>query len=243
MQLNKFLSDHIYKESLSAIPTEKKCVINTVNAYSYCVAQKDVVFKKALISSDVLLPDGISMVLAAKLLMNTVIHKIAGADIHQYLLNQANTKKQKVFYLGASKSTLELIKNRIRKEFPNIEVASYSPPYKTFFSEDDNKVMLKHINTFQPDVLFVGMTAPKQEKWVHTHKENINANTIVSIGAVFDFYADTVKRAPKWMIDAGLEWLYRLLKEPKRMWRRYLIGNTKFCWYVVVEKYKLLFKK
>ena len=138
---------------------------------------------------------------------------------------------------------MQLITKKLQQEFSNIEVASYSPPYKSVFSEEDNVVMLKHINAFQPNVLFVGMTAPKQEKWVYEHKEEIAANTIVAIGAVFDFYAGTVKRAPKWMLSLGLEWLYRLVKEPKRMWRRYLIGNTNFCRYVAVEKYKLLFNK
>ncbi len=242
MQLNQLIKHHIYKAPLSAIPTEKKCVINTVNAFSYCEAKNDDEFNSALVNSTVLLPDGISIVLAAKLLNKQNIQKIAGADIHQYLLEQANANNQKVFYLGASESTLQLITTKLQQEFPNITVASYSPPYKAVFSEEDNAIMLLKINTFKPDVLFVGMTAPKQEKWVREHKEKINANTIVSIGAVFDFYAGTVKRAPKWMIALGLEWLYRLVKEPRRMWRRYLIGNTKFCWYVAVEKYDLLFK-
>ena len=242
MRIIELILNNIYNKPLSEIPIKQKCVINTVNANSYCEAKKDMEFKKALISSDILLPDGISMVIAAKLLTRTVVKKIAGADIHHFLLSKANANNQKVFYLGASENTLQLITKKLQLEFPTIEVASYSPPYKTIFSEEDNAIMLLKINTFKPNVLFVGMTAPKQEKWVHAHKEKIEANIIVAIGAVFDFYAGTVKRAPQWMIAAGLEWLYRLVKEPRRMWRRYLIGNTKFCWYVAVEKYNLLFK-
>ena len=238
MQLSNIIHNYVYKSTLSTIPIETKYVINTINAYSYCEMLKDVEFEKALISSDILLPDGISMVLAAKLLNKQTIRKIAGAEIHQYLLSQANAKNQKVFYLGASEDTYHLNSNKRYNGIPNITIASYSPPYKTVFSEEDNTVMLKHINAFQPDVLFVGMTAPKQEKWVHAHKEQLDANTIVAIGAVFDFYAGTVKRAPQWMITAGLEWFYRLVKEPRRMWRRYLIGNTKFCWYVLKEKFQ-----
>lgn len=242
MNLSQIITHHIYKKTLLELPTEGKCVINTINAYSYCEAKKDKEFLNALLVSTVLLPDGISMVLAAKLLNKQTFQKIAGADIHQHLLTQANLKKQKVFYLGASERTLQLITTKLKKEFPNIVVASYSPPYKKVFSKEDNALMLKHINAFKPEVLFVGMTAPKQEKWVHAHKAMAQANTIVSIGAVFDFYAGTVNRAPKWMIDLGLEWLYRLLKEPKRMWRRYLIGNTKFIYYVFKEKLHALFK-
>ncbi len=242
MSLSQIITHHIYKKVLLELPTEGKCVINTINAYSYCEAKKDKEFLKALLDSTVLLPDGVSMVLAAKLLNRQTIQKIAGADIHQHLLTQANLKKQKVFYLGASESTLQLITTKLKKEFPNIVVTSYSPPYKKVFSKEDNALMLKHINAFKPEVLFVGMTAPKQEKWVHAHKAMAQANTIVSIGAVFDFYAGTVNRAPKWMIKLGLEWLYRLVKEPKRMWRRYLIGNTRFLFLLGLEKLRYIGK-
>ena len=97
--------------------------------------------------------------------------------------------------------------------------------------------MLEKINAFEPDALFVGMTAPKQEKWAYEHFTHLQAGHICCIGAVFDFYAGTISRAPQWMIQMGLEWLYRLIKEPRRMWRRYLIGNSKFIWAVVKEKY------
>ena len=96
--------------------------------------------------------------------------------------------------------------------------------------------MLDVINSFVPDVLFVGMTAPKQEIWAHQNFKKIKAKRVISIGAVFDFYAGTVKRAPKWMISLGFEWIYRLIREPKRMWRRYLIGNIKFIAQILKTK-------
>ena len=169
--------------------------------------------------------------------MKRKINKIAGADIHQYLLEQAHLKKQKVFYLGASVSTLQLIENRIKKEFPNIEVASYSPPFKLEFSEQENKDMLSVINDFQPDILFVGMTAPKQEKWVYANKDEIQAHVIASIGAVFDFYAGTVKRSGQLWINLGLEWLPRLLREPKRLWKRNFVSTPLFLFYILKEKW------
>ncbi len=222
---------------LSKILTDKKCIINTINPHSFCKAKKDKVFTEALLSSDVLLPDGSGIVLATKILTGKKINKIAGADVHQYLLEQANLKSQKVFYLGASLGTLQLIDNRIKKEFPNIEVASYSPPYKLEFSEQENKDMLSVINDFQPDILFVGMTAPKQEKWVYANKAQIDTNVIVSIGAVFDFYAGTVKRSGKFWIQLGLEWLPRLLREPKRLWKRNFVSTPLFLFYILKEKW------
>ncbi|MBP8793109.1 MAG: WecB/TagA/CpsF family glycosyltransferase [Lutibacter sp.] len=243
MQLTPTIKNNVFSQPLSTIKTDKKCVINTINAYSYCVTKKDAHFAEVLTTSDVLLPDGTSIVLAAKLLAHKNIQKIAGWDIHQHLLEQANAKAQKVFYLGASENTLQLIKRRISQEFPAIKVASYSPPFKTTFTQQENEAMIAQVNAFAPAILFVGMTAPKQEKWVHAHKNELNATVICSIGAVFDFYAGTIQRAPHWMIRIGLEWLYRLVKEPKRMWKRYLIGNTQFIYYVFKEKWQSLFHK
>jgi N-acetylglucosaminyldiphosphoundecaprenol N-acetyl-beta-D-mannosaminyltransferase len=114
-------------------PVQDKTIINTLNPHSYCVAKRDKAFKEALQQSDFLLPDGVGIVLAAKVLIGKKIEKIAGADIHEFLLEQANLKSQKVFYLGASVRTLKLIEKRIHKEFPNIQVVSYSPPFKAKF--------------------------------------------------------------------------------------------------------------
>lgn len=112
----------------------------------------------------------------------------------------------------------------------------YSPPYKPEFSDEDNKAIIDAINAANPDLLWIGMTAPKQEKWTYSHWNELNIHCHVgTIGAVFDFFAGTVERAPIWWQEHGLEWLYRLIKEPKRMWRRYIIGNSLFLWNMVKE--------
>jgi len=236
MNLKEIVSQQIYTASLSDLPSKGKCVINTINPHSYCEAKKDKLFSEALLNSDVLLPDGSGIVLATKVLNGKRINKIAGADIHQYLLETANKKALKVFYLGASTSTLNLIKERIQREFADIKVATFSPPFKANFSLKDNDIMLEKINDFNPNILFVGMTAPKQEKWVYINKHKIKAKTIVSIGAVFDFYAGTVKRPDKFWVDLGLEWLPRLLNEPKRLWKRNFISTPVFLFYLFREK-------
>ena len=146
-----------------------------------------------------------------------------------------NQSGGKVFFLGSSENILSMIRKKVSMEYPAIRVQAYSPPYKPAFSEEDNQTMISTVNDFSPDVLFIGMTAPKQEKWAHTHFQELNTRHICCIGAVFDFYAGTVKRAPDWIIELGFEWLYRFLKEPRRMWRRYLIGNTKFSYAVLKE--------
>jgi len=228
MNLNDVVLSKVYKASLADLQLSNRCVINTINPHSYCVAKKDDVFDRSLYQSDVLLPDGIGIVLATKILTGKKIEKIAGADIHQHLLEQANLKGHKVFYLGATQNTLSLIEKRIQKEYPNIKVASFSPPFVPEFSEEENSEMVKRLNDFNPDILFVGMTAPKQEKWVFTNKAHLNAKTIVSIGAVFDFYAGTEKRSGDFWIKLGLEWLPRLVRNPKRLWKRNFVSTPKF---------------
>ncbi len=210
------------------LPPKQKTIINTINPHSYCEAKKDVVFAHALSHSDVLLPDGVGIVWAAKILKGEKILKIAGADIHQRLLEVANANHQKIFYLGAAQNTLSLIEARIKNEYPNIKVASFSPPYKPVFSEEDSEKMIKAVNDFEPEVLFVGMTAPKQEKWVHAHKDRLKVDVITSIGAVFDFYAGTVERSSDFWINLGLEWLPRLVQEPRRLFYRNFVSTPKF---------------
>ena len=233
----ELLSFRIYSDVLNHIDFESNKIINTINPHSYCLSRYDKLFNEALQSSDILLPDGTGIVLASKIVNNKKINKIAGADIHQYLLQQANLKSQKVFYLGAAQSTLKLIESKVKKEYPNITVSSFSPPYKPQFSEIETAQMLEKVNDFNPDILFVGMTAPKQEKWVFVNKDNIDANTIVSIGAVFDFYAGTIKRPGNFWVSIGLEWFPRFLKEPKRLARRNLVSTPKFLleiiWYKI----------
>lgn len=233
----------VFTDSLDRLFEQGKTEVNTINQYSYCIAEKDDAFKRALLGCDVLLPDGIGIVIASRILNGHKIKKIAGADLHEYLLKRMHIEKGSCFYLGASPKTLEKIESRINKEYPNIRVGSYSPPYKPTFTQEDSTRMRKAVNEFRPDVLFIGMTAPKQEKWSHSHKDALNAKVICSIGAVFDFYAGTVERPNKIWIDLGLEWLGRLLKEPRRMWKRYIYYGGVFAYYLCKEKMALSSRK
>ena len=142
-----------------------------------------------------------------------------------------------VMFMGSSQKVLDLIVKRAAEVYPHLKIVTYSPPYKPEFSDEDNKAIVEAINAADPDLLWIGMTAPKQEKWTYSHWNELNIHCHVgTIGAVFDFFAGTVERAPMWWQRHGLEWLYRLLKEPQRMWRRYIIGNTLFLWNMLKEK-------
>ncbi|MFA7491960.1 MAG: WecB/TagA/CpsF family glycosyltransferase [Proteiniphilum sp.] len=227
----------LYNGGLEELPFSKK-LITTLNAHSFNTVKRDPIFREALQSSDMLLPDGISMVWAVRLLQGKKIKKIAGDDLFRYEMQRVDGKKGKCFFLGSSEETLNLIEERAKKEFPNLQVYSYSPPYTSQFTDEENQAMIDAVNRVEPDTLFVGMTAPKQEKWAFTHFDQLKAGHICCIGAVFDFYAGTVQRAPSWMINTGMEWFYRLIREPRRMWKRYLIGNSLFVLEILKEKFR-----
>ena len=218
---------------------EGKFLIDTINAHSFVVAQKDATFADALLKADALLPDGISIVKACRWLgtENAPDEKIAGADLFAYEMERLNGKGGTCFFLGSSPSTLALIEERAKVTYPNIRVVTYSPPYKPSFTVEESQAMVDAVNAADPDILWVAMTAPKQEKWLYEHWPELHIRCHAgAIGAVFDFFAGTVNRAPRWWIDHGLEWFYRLIREPRRTWRRYLVDNPKFGWLVLREK-------
>ena len=233
------------RKALERIP-DGKFLINTINAHSYNTAQKDELFAEALMKGDYLIADGASVVKACRWLnaKSRPQERIAGWDLFvfemQRLEERAKTEKVcgKVMFMGSSEKVLALIREKAAVEYPHLEVVTYSPPYKPEFSTEDNTAIIKAINEANPDLLWIGMTAPKQEKWTYLHWKELNIHCHVgTIGAVFDFYAGTAKRAPKWWQEHSLEWLYRLCIEPKRMWRRYVLGNPLFVYNIFKEKY------
>ena len=225
-----------HRSELDALP-EGKVLINTINAHSYNTARKDAAFAEALLKGDALIPDGASIVLAFKFLRHKNIERIAGWDLFLHEMDKLNRKGGVCFFLGSSEETLRKIKAKAAGVYPDIRIETYSPPYKAEFSEEDNRRMIKAVNRAKPDLLWVGMTAPKQEKWAYAHLKELDVNgPIGTIGAVFEFLAGNLRRAPLRWQKHGMDWLYRLIKEPKRMWKRYIIGNTLFLGYLVKEK-------
>ena len=229
------------RAELANLP-EGKLLINTINAFSYNNARRDVLFEEALTKGDVLIPDGISIVRACKWLKakSRPKERIAGWDLFTFEMHKLNEKGGKVMFLGSSEKVLKLIREKAALVYPNIEVVTYSPPYKPQFTVEDDLNMVKAINDADPDLLWIGMTAPKQEKWTYANWDRLNIHCHVgTIGAVFDFFAGTHKRAPMIWQRLGFEWLYRLLAEPRRMWRRYILGNALFLSLIVREKIRL----
>lgn len=227
------------KSKLAELP-EGKLLINTVNAHSYNVAQNDALFAEALSKGDVLLPDGAPIPWACKALghKNPPKSRTAGWDLFAFEMEKWNKRGGRVMFMGSSEKVLSLIRDKAKETYPNLDVVTFSPPFKPEFTKEDTEDIIKHINDADPDLLWIGMTAPKQEKWTYSNWADMNIHCHVGcIGAVFDFFAGTTKRAPIWWQKHGLEWLYRLCSEPRRMFKRYVIGNPLFVWNVLKEKY------
>lgn len=235
------------KEQLAAIP-EGKLVINTINAFSYVCVCRDGIFEKAITEADYLLPDGMSMIWACRLLKNPnpPQERIAGWDLFSYEMDRFEAKGKeaaakgeklpRVMFFGSAEWHLDQIREKAAQLYPHIEVVTYSPPFKEEFEEEDSRRMIDAINTAKPDLLWIGMTAPKQEKWVYCHLDKLDINChIGSIGAVFNFFTDDTTRAPRWMQEAGFEWLYRFCRNPRRLAYRYIVGNSVFLWHVCRE--------
>ena len=226
------------KDALKDIPEGKK-LINTINAHSFNTAQKDGLFAEALKNGDYLIPDGASIVKACRFLnaRSQPKERVAGWDLFEFEMARLNGKGGRCMFMGSSPKVLGLIVEKAKGIYPNIEVVTFSPPYKPEFNDEDNRAIISAINSANPDLLWIGMTAPKQEKWTYTHWDELNIHCHVgTIGAVFDFFSGTYQRAPLWWQEHSLEWFYRLIKEPRRMWRRYVIGNPLFLMNIGREK-------
>lgn len=206
-----------------------------INPHSYVAALDDSEFSDALHGADWLIPDGSGIVLASHLLGGNIRHRITGSDIFYALNSKANELGGfSVFFLGSTSNRLEDIRVRMGRDYPKIRFAgSYSPAFKQDYTEDELDEMVAAINQAKPDILWVGMTAPKQEKWIHQNLHRLDIRFAAAIGAVFDFYTGRVKRSHPIFQRLGLEWLPRLIQEPRRLWKRMFISAPVFMWHVV----------
>ncbi|NGZ96163.1 MAG: glycosyltransferase [Nitrospira sp. WS110] len=218
------------RDSLAAIEGNRaQTVFACANPHSLVIAQTDAAFKEALIRAEQVVADGVGITFMARLANVRRGPRITGHDYFFSLLNGLQQRgRGRVFFFGSSQLVLDLIAKRFVDDFPSLTLCGLcSPPFGSW-SADENERMVQVINGARPDVLWVGMTAPKQEKWVEANRRHLQVPVIGSIGAVFDFYAGTHPRSPDWICKIGLEWAYRFMREPRRMWRRNVISAPKF---------------
>lgn len=205
------------------------------NPHSLVVAEKDETFRRALQACSAVVADGSGVTFAARLMKAKVGPRITGTDFFLATMRRLDRIGGKAFFLGSVDPVLRLIEERVARDFPRVTVETLSPPFGTWSTQQQADVM-QRIRASKADVLWVGMTAPRQEKWMHAHAEECGVPVIGAVGAVFDYYAGTVCRAPRWICRLGFEWLYRLLGEPRRLWRRTLVSGPQFAWLLLRER-------
>ena len=210
-----------------------------LNPHSYALALNDALFSRALKDADWLVPDGTGVVLASRVLRRGIRERVTGSDVFYGLHRRMNAAGgMSVFFLGSTEETLGSTKDRMARDYPNIRVAgTCSPPFKPTYSTAELDAMLNAINAAAPDVLWVGMTAPKQEKWIFENRGRLNAKFAGAIGAALDYYSGRVKRSHPFFRRFGLEWLMRLLRQPRRLWRRTFVSAPVFLWHVVLARF------
>lgn len=235
----KFIDYSVFTGDALACAAEMTATINSgrrdckvmacLNPHSFVVARDDLVFKSALQHADWLVPDGVGVVIAAQWLGLPVRARVTGPDVFLAVMDRLNKFKGSVFFLGSSEQTLAKIRAKVAEEYPGVVFAgACSPPFKSEFTAEDNAAMVAAVNAARPDILWVGMTAPKQEKWLAAHRASLDVGAAGAVGAAFDFFAGTVKRSPKVFRTLGLEWLPRLVQQPLHLWKRIFISAPVF---------------
>lgn len=194
-------------------------------AYADCLnkAYSDRHYREVLNSSELVLPDGTGIRIASSVLGRPIRENQCGTDLIPSFLGHINGNGARVFLLGATQSVVERAGEKMKGDFRSVTVCGVHHGY--FDSGDE---IVEKINAAGPNVLLVGMGVPRQEMWIAENLPRLNAKVCCGVGALFDFYSGSVPRAPSWMLRAGMEWIYRLYREPRRLWRRYLIGNFLF---------------
>jgi N-acetylglucosaminyldiphosphoundecaprenol N-acetyl-beta-D-mannosaminyltransferase len=197
-------------------------------------AQHDPEFKKILNATDLVVPDGMPLVWLARRRGYRLPQRVYGPDLMMTFCQRAERKYRHFFY-GGEPGVAERLAELLQRRFPGVEIAGvFSPPFRPLSAAEDDEIVTL-ISGSSPDVLWVGLGTPKQERWMFELGHRIKVPVMVSVGAAFDMLSGRQKQAPRWLRDRGLEWLFRLMREPRRLWRRYLLGGPQFLAYLVLE--------
>jgi len=208
---------------------DKQCV-SFINADCLNISCKDEDYRNLLKSQNIVLPDGAGINIACRMIGERLAANLNGTDLVPQLWQLSPTKGHRFYLLGAEPGVTERMKAKLEETYPGIHIVGHHHGY--FEKGDETEEVIQQINATKPNVLLVAFGAPRQEKWIFEHKDKIDSNLLMGVGGLFDFYSGDKKRAPMWMRNSGLEWLYRLYLEPGRLWRRYIVGNPLFVYRV-----------
>ena len=220
---------------------KKRVCVTPVNCVLW--AYKQDLLREVYNTSDMNLADGVPLVWASRFLNNPIKERVTGLDVLPELARIGNEESYRFFLLGAKDGVAEKLSIFLKTKYPHLNIVGYySPPFTAKFSDEENQKMVSMINATKPNVLWVSLTAPKQDFWIREHFHKLDVNIAIGVGGAFEVTAGLIKRAPRWMQRYGLEWFYRFIQEPRRLFRRYLIEAPMFIPLILLQKMKLIRK-
>lgn len=227
------------EETLKVIETRIKNREQTqhvvINAGKVVLMEKDMKLKNIIKTCPIINADGQSIVWASRVLGAAVPERVAGIDLMEKLIELSAQKGYRVYFFGAKEEIVKEVIKIYKDKYPKLNIAGYRNGY---FTDKDMPLIVKNMKSSKADILFVAFSSPQKEYWLAEYMDAIDIPFCMGVGGSFDVVAGKTKRAPLWMQSTGLEWFYRFLQEPSRMWKRYLVGNSKFIYYVMKEKLK-----
>lgn len=228
----------VITENLENIKGNYICVSNV---HTTVMSYEDESYKAIQNGGFMALPDGKPLSIVSKKRGFKEAERVTGPDLMEEIFNISEEKGYSHYFYGSTQETLDTLKQKLNEKYPNMKIAGmYSPPFRKLTEEEDIEIV-NSINTTNPDFIWIGLGAPKQEIWMSEHKDKVNG-LMLGVGAGFDYHAGNISRAPKWMQDYSLEWLYRLLQDPQRLFKRYFITNTNFISYIILNKFSINIK-
>jgi len=236
MEIDNLGFDEAVDSIIGLAVARKRATVVTPNVDHVMRWRRDPEFRRCYEEADLVLADGMPLLWASRVLGDRIIEKVSGSDLLPRLCEAAAERGLSVYFLGGLPGAAERCAERLVARFPRLRVAGVGCPPRGFEHDPEaNAGVIRAIVEAGPDLLFVGLGTPKQELWIRRHREEIAVPVTLGVGAAIDFAAGMVKRAPRWMQRLGLEWCYRLVKEPRRLWRRYILQDSPFLWHVLVH--------
>ncbi|HJX45931.1 MAG TPA: WecB/TagA/CpsF family glycosyltransferase [Patescibacteria group bacterium] len=241
IQVYNFTTDEAIKRIEVLTKAGKQRFVVTPNVDHIMKLQNDAEFRQIYDNASLVLADGMPLIWASKFLGTSLKEKISGSDLFPKLCKVAAEKGYRLFFMGGRPGAALKAAEVLRDRYPDIQiVGTYSPPFGFENDREENDKIVRAIKNAKPDILFVGLGAPKQEKWIYKYRNDYQVPMSIGVGVSFEFVSGMVKRAPLWMQRVGLEWFWRLMMEPKRLWKRYLVDDPVFFWLVLKQKLGLL---
>jgi N-acetylglucosaminyldiphosphoundecaprenol N-acetyl-beta-D-mannosaminyltransferase len=198
-------------------------------------SQRDPKLRRIHNQAGLVTPDGMPLVWLSRLKGFPYVERVYGPDLMLAVCQQSIVKGYRHYFYGGARDVVEKLASRLTGRYPGIQIAGFwSPPFRPL-THDEDEALIQEINQTGPDIVWIGLSTPKQEYWMSSHRGRLTAPVLIGVGAAFDFHAGVKRQAPRWIQRSGLEWCFRLLSEPRRLWRRYLINNPLFLWMLLVE--------